>query len=460
MADFDSLIELITTTVDPDSWSDNGGPGAINEFATGVIVDTTGLLKRNGLQVDDSLVALRSRAIRHSANSNVRRESNLRMVSLSRLERHLQLLRAKGRGPDDVMRSLAGIYKVKYLLVYPESRDVVLAGPAGDWGVNAEGRFVNHQSGRPVLQLDDFVVLLRNSFGEMQGRFSCAIVPRQENLAAAKEFLEASAAKPLQPSQRNRWLRDLRDRLGRQDIEIKGIDPRTRVARVVAEADYHMKLVGMGLEEGTAGVTSYLDSLSEDPAAAKKPLNVLRWWFTLNYEAIRATPERNAFELRGPGAKVQSENELLTARGERVHTGQADLLTSQFSQSFTRKLDALAIKYPVYAELQNIFDMAVIAALLRAEDIPNQMDWTLPHFSDGGAYQVTLGEAPREVESVINHRMINQKQIVAGVSGGVTVDTRSLVRRDSISTDNYGLVSGARGTGVPDKLPRDAWWWD
>src|SRR4029078_6829366 len=34
IADFDSLIELITTTIDPDSWDDVGGPGSIAEFAT------------------------------------------------------------------------------------------------------------------------------------------------------------------------------------------------------------------------------------------------------------------------------------------------------------------------------------------------------------------------------------------------------------------------------------------
>jgi general secretion pathway protein D len=34
IADFDSLIDLITTTIDPDSWEDVGGPGTIAEFAT------------------------------------------------------------------------------------------------------------------------------------------------------------------------------------------------------------------------------------------------------------------------------------------------------------------------------------------------------------------------------------------------------------------------------------------
>jgi len=34
MADFDTLIELITTTIEPQSWDDVGGPGAIESFPT------------------------------------------------------------------------------------------------------------------------------------------------------------------------------------------------------------------------------------------------------------------------------------------------------------------------------------------------------------------------------------------------------------------------------------------
>jgi hypothetical protein len=41
VADFDPLIDLITTTIAPESWTDVGGPGAIREFASGVYVDPT-----------------------------------------------------------------------------------------------------------------------------------------------------------------------------------------------------------------------------------------------------------------------------------------------------------------------------------------------------------------------------------------------------------------------------------
>ena len=45
-ADFDSLINLITTTVEPDSWDDVGGPGTIVEFPGGVDVNASGILNK------------------------------------------------------------------------------------------------------------------------------------------------------------------------------------------------------------------------------------------------------------------------------------------------------------------------------------------------------------------------------------------------------------------------------
>ena len=61
------------------------------------------------------------------------------------------------------------------------------------------------------------------------------------------------------------WLEQFRSQVGKQDIEVYGLDPRTRAARILVEADYRMKLVGMGLEEGVPGVTSYLNLIKLAP---------------------------------------------------------------------------------------------------------------------------------------------------------------------------------------------------
>ena len=115
--------------------------------------------------------------------------------------------------------------------------------------------------------------------------------------------------------------RPLAGEVGKQDIEVYGLDPRTRAARVIVAADYRMKLVGMGLEEGVPGVQSYLKSIKLAPGQPPPPMTVLRWWFTLNYEPPVFSRDRLAFALRGQGVKVESENEHLTAQGKQVHTG-------------------------------------------------------------------------------------------------------------------------------------------
>lgn len=462
MADFQPLMDLIqNTTGKPEpGWVDDGGVGTVEQFPMGVLVDAGGLLAKGAFATEDSeLSSARRKALFSNGNAQVRNPSKLRKISLTRLEKQAQVRRALGLPADDSMRNLAGLQKIQYILVYPESGDIVLAGPAGDWHRNAEGRSVSTDTGRPVLQLDDFVTLLRGAF-EGDGVFGCSISPREENLARVKEFLEQSAKQPLKPGQRDAWVKQVRDIVGRQDIKIFGVDPRTRVAQVIVEADYRMKLVGMGLEESVLGVESYLDSVKPAADGSLPPIDVLRWWFTINYDAVNATESRDAFELKGQGVKVLSENELLTQRGQQVHTGKSDVLNSRFAESFTKNFPALAAKYPIYAELQNVFDLALVAALIRSQDLSGQTAWHRTYFGDVDAYPVELGPAPKEVESVVNHKVVNRKNIVMGVSGGVSVDMRSLVKGEKLKTDNYGALQANRQGSEPKKLGNDAWWWD
>ena len=68
------------------------------------------------------------------------------------------------------MMNLAGLKRVSHIFVYPETRDIVIAGPAAGWTTGAEGRSVSETDGSPILQLDDLVVALRNAY-ESGGRF-------------------------------------------------------------------------------------------------------------------------------------------------------------------------------------------------------------------------------------------------------------------------------------------------
>ncbi|MEK6236255.1 MAG: hypothetical protein N2C14_16235, partial [Planctomycetales bacterium] len=156
-ADFDQLIDLITSTVSPNSWDTVGGPGSVQPFATGVYVDAQGMLHRR-LKVDNSqwLVDLRRREQREHGlvHGETRRPSRLRKVSLTRLEKYAQMRAAAGLPLDESMAYLAGLEKIEYVMIYPDSRDLVIAGPAAGWMTNGEGQVVSTESGRPVLRLE------------------------------------------------------------------------------------------------------------------------------------------------------------------------------------------------------------------------------------------------------------------------------------------------------------------
>jgi len=463
-ADFESLIDLIKGTIAPESWDDIGGPGAIDEFAGGVYVDPGGVLRKSikhdsKLRLTSLRNDLRDATTVQTSPAGPRRSSPLRKISLTRLEKHVQLLLSAGRQPTDAMRVLAGLQRIRYVFVYPETGDLVIAGPAGDWYTDTTGRSVSVETARPVVLLDDLVVVLRGAAGDDNGVFGCSIDPTTEGLARTKRFLDESGKQPLKVGQRQSWQERLRSQLGRQNIRVFGIDPRSRAARVLVEADYHMKLIGMGLAESVAGVPCYLELVKVPPGESPPPLGVLRWWFALNYQAILANADDTAFELRGPACKVLSENELLSEQGQRVATGASEELNQEFAHYFTTHFDALASKYPIYAQLQNVFDAAVVAALVDAKDLDTRVGWHRRCFGPEGSFATARGPVPTQVDSVINHRVINRVHIIAGVSGGVSVDPWPLVDPAAMETARYGELQSARGT-APNVEPLGPWWWD
>jgi hypothetical protein len=459
-ADFDSLIDMITTTVKPDIWEQGGGAATIKPFQSGVLVDGQGTLRLAAKQDSTSqLDKLRAASTTRVNQESARKASPFRMVSLPRLEKYVQLCLAAGNQPTEDMLVLAGLRRISHVFVYPESGDIVLAGPAGDWTVNSENRAVSVETGEPVLLLDDVVAVLRQIMQKPDAQFGCLIVPRQQGLANLQQFMKETGKRTLMPGQRAEWLATLRSRLGKQDIEVFGIDARTHAARVMVEADYRMKLVGMGLEAGVPGVKSYLASISSASQNAQS-MSVLRWWFEMNYDAVVASKDGLAFEFRGQGVKVVSENEHLTPKGERVHTGESEELNRQFAASFTEHFAALAAKYPVYAELRNIFDIALMASLLRTENFTDKVGWHLTCFGNPNSYQVAIGPAPKEVDSVVNARAVNDSLVVAGVSGGVTANPMPLVSKTSIKVEDYQSVGSQRETVAPKDLALEAWWWD
>lgn len=449
-ADFDTLINLITSTVAPDTWDDVGGPGAIESFDGGVRVDAEGVLRQiraasaDGLrQLEQTLDAARPTAARQDP-TDPRRDSELRMVSLTRLQRELQVRLALGEQPTDAMKWLAGLREIRYVFLFPETQDIVIAGPAGNWDT----------PGAAAMSLDDLVSLLRAG-SQGDGGFGCSISPKQENLVATQRFL-AQPTGPLKPSRTLLWVNEIRETLGLQDISIRGIDPQCHAARVLVEADYHMKLIGMGLEPSVPGVESYLDSIEVDEIP--QSMQVLRWWFTIRPDAVRRNHDGDAYVFRKQVIRLQSEDENVTQTGERVHTGKSSPLNQLFASRFTRNYKRLAHAYPIYARLEGIFRLAMVVALINSDEVKQRVDWDHSFLSK--VARTAKGNVPSEVPSIVNHRVIGQRHVVVGVSGGVTVNARTAIKEVALVANGGGITSDRESARprVPNSSP--SWWWD
>ncbi|MDE0818209.1 MAG: DUF1598 domain-containing protein [Pirellulaceae bacterium] len=463
-ADFDTLINLIKSTIEPLSWDDAGGSGTIQPFPGGIYIDRDGLVVRFDVNNSAELQVIRRGqfdGMFSEHGQDIREESSLRKVSLVRLQRELELLRAQGHDPDAAMRNLAGIYKIQYVLVYPESGDIVIAGPAGQWTDDADGRIVHQRTRRPTAKLDHLVELLRNAFSN-DPTLGCSITPRANNLLKTQQYLKNAAGKPIVAGRTEQWLSGLRDSMGRQDVEVFGVDTQTHLAKTMVEADYHMKLIGMGLVPGVPGMNSYMDNLKQaaEKTGTPQALSMLRWWFTTNYKALHATKDGQAFEIIGSGVKVLSENELIGKLGNRVGTGKSDPLTQQFASEFTKNFEQLSQQYPVYGELRNVFDLALITMLIKSEDLHTRVQWDLDYFLDENGYRVVQAVSPTAVESVISHRLVGGKTVLAGVSGGVLLDPRVVVAEDNIIHDSYGILEAEHKGNANLSLPKAVWWWD
>jgi hypothetical protein len=108
--------------------------------------------------------------------------------------------------------------------------------------------------------------------------------------------------------------------------------------------------------------------------------------------------------------------------------------------------------------LRNIFDLAMAVAIIQSEGLADRAQWKPTLLADREKLRLPHGNVPREVETVINHRVINQRTIIAGVSGGVMVAPSDVLRQAKASDSSSTTID--RAPAPPKDLAGGAWWWD
>jgi hypothetical protein len=424
----------------------------------GVQVDPQGVLRIQSV-ADPGLTKERRSAAVEALPADLRKEAPLRKVALSRLEAELARRIADGRGVPDELAKLAGLTRIRYVFVYPAEGDtpgeVVLAGPAEPWFTDAVGRVRGTETGGPIVLLEDLAAALR-CFAPGQPRdrlVGCSIDPKQEGLAAMQAFLRQTGR--VNPTASvDEIVAGMKQALGTQVVSVQGVSSATHFAQVMVEADYRMKLIGIGLEPPPVRLKTWIELASAGAVAANA---LQRWYFVPDYQCIRIAEDDLAIELVGEGIKLCGADEVVQADGQRLAADRADKASRTFTEGFTRLYPQIAARNPVYAQLRTLVDLAVAAAFMQEHDAYGRAGWSATTLCDEAAFPIETLPAPREVETAIN-AVWKGNRLLTPIGGGVTMHPRLALDPPNLLMDEKGEVTAAR-TAARD-LPAGVWYWD
>ncbi len=442
-----------------------GGGGAAGggggQFS-GVVVDADGVLRRN--MASDPTGRLTRQRIAEAMSrleGDLAKPSKLRKVSLTKLEDAVRKKIAAGANPTDAMKHLAGLTRIDYVFCYPAADgtegEIVLAGPAEPWAEAPSGRILGIKSGSPVVELQDLVAALRAFSPETRGQsplIYCSIDPTAEGLSRMQQWL-ARFGRQATPAQTQYIVEQLREKLGLQVVTVGGIPADTHFAQVLVEADYRMKLIGIGSEKPPIRLKSYV--ARANPAAVSRNA-MQRWFFTPDYERLKVSDDGLAVEIIGEGVRLIGEDEMVSQDGTRRQVGATNRASQGFVKAFTKSYSRLAEKSPVYAQLRNCIDLAIVAALMSEKEYYTKTGWKMDLFGDESQYPIQTYNAPKQVAAAVNS-IWKGSTLMTPIGGGVQIRPTDALKSVNLTSDESGELAQVHGT-VHEESQENRWWWD
>lgn len=422
------------------------GNGLFARGVGGVAIDANGAVAVAQLDDLHKLAELRRKAMQ-AVVGDLQQPNELRKVSLRQLDEALARAASSGQPVPDELVVLAGLQRVRYVFVYPEQNDIVLAGYGEGWKIDDRGNIVGINTGRPVLLLDDLIVALRTAEQAARGGIYCSIDPTPEGLSRLETYSKTvrAGADPRVVA------RAFEEALGPQVITVGGVPDTTHFARVLVAADYKMKRLGMNLDASpVAGMPSYLELLKRASRAAYSLTP--RWWLATHYDPLLTDADGLAWELRGPGVKCLTEDEFVGPGGRRQRSGKASPIAQKWADTMTAKYDELCQKEPIFGELRNCMDLAVIAALISRQGLLQKADLRLPTLL-GDADLVAHFYAPKQTDTIANF-VETRRDYIVSASGGVMIDSWQVADKHE-SSDGLTPVRDQADDGRGER-----WWWN
>jgi hypothetical protein len=402
----------------------------------GVRVDASGVL---GMPLDqlDPAVQQRLGAAAGDMNRLFADHDGLRKLSLRNLNEVVaQSVREKTTVPAEA-RFLGGLVRIEYVYVDQDHNDLILAGQADALVVDAQGNVVGQDTGLPALHLEDLMTALQTVDQATTGTgISVSIEPTDASRVAFRE-LTAAAERTRQVNAG--LVGKLEEAMGPQDVILSGVPTDSRFATVLALADYRMKRISMGLDESPLKeLPSFVSMLSRSTSLKS---HTPRFWMEMNYNPVRRSEDGKVWQLSGTGVKTLTENDFIDKQGQSAASGKRDPIAAKWATAMTDHYGDLINKDQIFAELRNMFDFSVIAALIEKEGLVAASGVQVSTLAGSGEpVEMPKWNAPTKVPtsaSLINHT----RGAIVTASGGVQLDPWSVVSQVEVSAELAAVSS-------------------
>jgi hypothetical protein len=250
--------------------------------------------------------------------------------------------------------------------------------------------------------------------------------------------------------------------MGPQAVKLYGVPGASRFASKLVAADYRLKRIAMGHDPSPVkGVTNYLDLAAKRLRPGRQRQH--RWWFVGGYDAVYHTADQLAFELDGQGVRVATAPTSTASGGEHAKKSkspQASPAARQFATAMTRHFSQIASKIPVFAELQNLIGLSVVAELVAERHRADSHSWKPTIFVDDQSCPIQKVPVPTMVPSLANFRLVKNRHWLISISGGVEINPREITGR--LARQEVPAKRKLQQTLTGNRPPnnRTRWWWD
>ncbi|MBR5626292.1 MAG: DUF1598 domain-containing protein, partial [Thermoguttaceae bacterium] len=344
----------------------------------------------------------------------------VRKISLRRLNQLLIDCQAKNEMIPDSARYLGGLTAIDYVVAVPEENDIYLVGPAEGWKVTSNGNVVGKTSGKPVLYLEDLLTVMRAWDTQSPELISCSIDPTQEGavrMADVVNQVDVFNAEALQLANA--------EAMGMMDITFTGIPESSRMASVLVAADYRMKQLSLGFDKSALkGFNSYFSMIKK----GSKNAYGQRFWIEPAYNTVYHDSDNLTWNVSESKINTLTEREYFDQQGNRSASGKVDAAAEKWARTMTQRYSELSDVEPVFAEAKNCMDIALVVALIYAQNLKQAVHANFDALENKNVLLLPKYDSPKQVESQSLVR-ISQKASLA-VTGGILVNPWETVTKD------------------------------